>query len=108
MTNNAGPTQGEQMEQKCQRPGCTRTLRSNNRKGVCADRNVCEGTDDGAPRPPPATKPVAVAKAPDAELSLEKFRLVATTLGFNADEILAQLAAGWLESLGEQLREANK
>lgn len=95
-------------DKKCTRPGCTRTLRRHNAKGVCSDRKVCggtaEATETAKPKPPTVPKPEQAQEVHG--VALAQFHVVARALGFNAEEILDQLATSWMESLGEQLRGA--
>lgn len=106
----------------CARPGCKKSLRSDNTKGVCSVRKACGGVDadldEEVTRAAAADKPYEVevvrrtapppmkrkSSAAGASLTLERFRLLTEALGLDADELLAQFAEGWLDKAREAVR----
>lgn len=110
----------------CTRPGCGKKLRSSNTKGTCGSGCLsaeapafqrAEGVDGkpGIVRAKPGPKPKAPSTPKQmhpadvvaqfmptpnksaAELTLEKFRQLATALGFDADETLADFAQTFID-----------
>lgn len=98
----------------CSRPGCTKSLKSNNVKGMCS--SGCLSPDAPASvraKSSPPTNPfsleagftyTASSKSPAAELRaaagpVARFRMVAEALGLDPEAILNEFAQAWLDEL---------
>lgn len=77
---------------------CGKRLNSNNTKDTCSKCRVGKRT---APREAKAARTVAAPPSDGKEL--ERFKVVATALGFDPDELIAQFAAEWLEQLRDKV-----
>ena len=91
------------MSATCTRPGCGKTLRSNNTKGVCG--SGCLSPDAPASHRTTSAKrasPKVSARVPDFG-ALDRFRTVAEALGKNPEAILSEFAEGWLQALRDQV-----
>jgi hypothetical protein len=97
----------------CSRPGCGKGLQARNRKGVCTSGCL-------SPEASPSVRARGVGAATDeldvdvrgGELSskakqrketLQRFRVVASALGRDPDELLHAFAEGWLAELRGRL-----
>lgn len=87
-------------EKKCARPGCDRKLRSDNKKGVCADRSKCLSTESGptessAEAPPKAKTRKKTVGGDDADIDI-RFSELTHGLGFDADELVLGFKREWI------------
>lgn len=112
-------------ERFCAEPRCGTKLRSHNKNpdGLCGkcSRGLIKhlrpvdgasGDDQTAASPPkkkaqvkkPKHADVAERDTESLDDALAKFHVVAKALGFNSEEVFAQLVTGWMATLGEQVR----
>lgn len=75
---------------RCTRAGCQKKLRADNGKGVCSSLKRCGQNSSTAQHSGPP-------KANATDDTLRRFRMLAEALGMDADQVLADFAAGWLD-----------
>jgi hypothetical protein len=87
----------------CTRTGCGKRLRSDNTTGVCGSGCL---SDEAPPAKRAKASKVAGPRKPKREASaagdgeaVERFRTVATALGLDPEEILAEFAEAWIAEL---------
>ncbi len=85
-------------ERICSAEGCGKKLHGNNKGDACRGCITGERT---APKPAKAARTV-VAPRREGD-GLERFKVVATALGYEPDELMASFAAAWLEQLREKV-----
>lgn len=95
----------------CLRPGCGKTLRRDNAKGVCSTN--CKSPDaplgqqsrevnggDSTSTSAPSSSPRV-----STDSALKRFKLVAAALGKNPEAILEEFAEEWLEQVLKAIEE---
>lgn len=84
-------------------PYCGKKLRSDNKRGACSD---CLASGRGRDEAPSVDlgdgPPKKRSKASDV---VKRFRVVAEALGFDADQLLEEYCAGWLENIKQKATE---
>lgn len=97
------PTQDEvpMANEKRSCPECGKTLRSDNKKGVCAScqSKGAKAVDGVAPAPRSSSK-----GSKGFAHTRKKFRVVSDALGIDGEKLLEQFMSGWLEKIRGSVR----
>lgn len=92
-------------EKKC--PFCGKKLRADNTKGVCGKCQSNGKRLENAPRGDAGDDQVlertALPKTPPKSDAVKRFRVVAEAMGYDADELLATYAEGWLAAVKQSV-----
>ena len=97
----------------CSRSGCGKKLRSSNTKGTCGsgclspEAPAYQRAKSVEASSEPIKRVKRQAPAESSSEGLERFRVVATALGKDPDELIAAFAESWLGALRERLEEAD-